>query len=490
VPPTASDVTEDVAGATPEPATESIMKTPAVRRLVGASGFSSLGSAMVAVAMAFVAFRESGSVVLTVFVLAANALPALLLSPIVGKLATGRDPRTVDAIGQVGKIVISVVLAVVAASGSLTYAVLLIANLANGTVSALTAPAWPRLTRMSAPTGRLAEVTASINSACSIATIVGALAGGIIVAAIGTAFVFAFNALTYIPLLIAIRRVPGTPPTSRREHGTVRRGIAIVKRTDTLRRAFVLAAVLNLAAWPVLSILPAAAHDIDARAHVLGLLTGAFYAGAAAVSWAVVRLRRRFTYGTILFVGFFGAGLLLCANAMLTAWRTPGYDAVFVAAVTLLPIGLAVALDSSLLQVLVQLGTDPEDQAPVLVVYATVTTIVTPIGGLLIGLIADELSLWGALGVSGAALTVLALCLRHRLRVFDELGTAPEHAVKPALHHANLHLMRLLGCDPPGGHAGFFHITHEETPPPASTAEAADDDHPALAREPEPVSLP
>ena len=56
-----------------------------------------------------------GVVVLTVFVLAANTLPALLLSPIVGKLATGRDPRTVDAIGQVGKIAFSVVLAGVAA---------------------------------------------------------------------------------------------------------------------------------------------------------------------------------------------------------------------------------------------------------------------------------------------------------------------------------------------------------------------------------------
>jgi MFS family permease len=445
--------------------------------LVGAASFSSLGSAMVAVAMAFVAFRESGSVVLTVLVLAANAAPALILSPIVGKLATGRDPRTVDAIGQAGKSVIAATLAVIAFNGSLTYMVLLIANLANGTVSALTGPAWPRITRMSSPEGRLTEVTAAINSACSVATIVGALAGGIIVAAVGTACVFAFNALTYLPLLLAIRRAPGVPPAPHHERRTVRRGIEIVKRTDTLRRAFVLAAVLNLAAWPVLSILPAAAHDIDARAHVLGILTGAFYAGAAAVSWAVVKLRRRFTYGTILFSGFFGAGLLLCSNAALTAWRTPGYDAVFVAVLTLLPIGLAVALDSSLLQVLVQLGTRDGDQAPVLVVYATVTTIVTPIGGLLIGLIADELSLWGALGVSGFALTVLALCLRKKLRVFDELGAAPEGSSKPALHRAHLHLMHVLGCDIPGTVGELFHPTHHHESAPS---EPVDDQEPAL----------
>ncbi len=439
-------------------------------------GFSALGSAMVAVAMAFVAYRESGSVVLTVLVLGANAAPALVLSPVVGKLATRRDPRTVEAIGQAAKVVLSIILTVVAASGALSYPVLLLANVANGVVSALIAPAWPRLARMSAPEGRLTEVTASLSSVGSIAAIVGALAGGIVVAAIGSAWVFAINALSYIPLIVAVRMVPGSPPESRVARRTVRRGIEVVRRADTLRRAFVLAAVLNLAAWPVLSMLPAAAHDIDSRAHVLGLLTGAFYAGAAAVSWAVVRLRRRFPYGTVLFVGFFAAGLLLCANAALTAWRTPGYDAVFVAVLTLVPIGLAIALDSALLQALVQLGTDPDDQAPVLVVYATITTIVTPIGGLLIGAFADELSLWGALGVSGLVILVLAVCLRRRLRVFNELGPAPDqatHRVQPVVRHPHLHLMHLLGCDAPGALDVFQHVRHHDAHTPAEVSASA-----------------
>jgi MFS family permease len=244
----------------------------------------------------------------------------------------------------------------------------------------------------------------------------------------------------------------------------VRTGIDIVRRTDTLRRAFVLAALLNLAAWPVLSVLPAVAHDIDARAHALGLLTGAFYAGAAAVSFVVARLRRRMAYGSILFWGFFGAGVLLCLNAALTAWRAPGYDAVVVAGLTLIPIGLAIALDSSLLQALVQLGTRKEDQAPVLVVYATVTTIVTPIGGLAIGVIADQLSLWGALGVCGGLILVLTLVLRKRLTVFDELGHAPD-AGGPAIHHPHLGLMHLFGTDVPGALGTLFHPAHHDDQP-------------------------
>lgn len=451
---------------------ESILRVPAVRRLVVTYGISALGSAMVAVAVAFTAFRESGSVVLTVLVAGASALPALLLSPLVGRIATRRDPRTVEIVGQVTKAILSLALAVVAASGWLTYPVLLVANVLNGIVSALAAPAWPRLAKMSAPKGRLAEATAAFGSVGSVAAIVGALGGGVAVGVLGVGWVFGFNALSYLPLVFAVRLVPGRPAEPRVTHRAVRTGIAIVRRTDTLRRAFVLAAVLNLAAWPVLSVLPAAAHEIDARAHVLGLLTGAFYAGAAGVSFLVVRLRRRYRYGTIVFVGFFGAGLLLCANAALTAWRAPGYDAVLVAGLTLVPIGLAVALDSSLLQALVQLGTDPGDQAPVLVVYATITTIVTPLGGLAIGAVADAASLWGALALAGVVLAGLALALRRKLRVLDELGAAPDGS-PPALHHHHLHLGQLVGHDLPGAFAelvrGGWH--HDDAP-----GDRADDD--------------
>jgi hypothetical protein len=151
------------------------------------------------------------------------------------------------------------------------------------------------------------------------------------------------------------------------------------------------------------------------------------------------------------------------------AWRTPGYDAVFVATLTLVPIGLAVALDSSLLQVLVQLGTSADDQGPVLVVYATVTTIVTPLGGLMIGAVADELSLWGAVAVSGLVITLLAVCLRRRLRVFDALGPAE---ATPGVRHAHLHFLHFAGCDVPGALNDLFHVHHE--PPRAEPAPALD----------------
>jgi MFS family permease len=421
-----------------------VLRLPVVRRFIAAFGISAVGSAMVAVAVAFVAYKASRSVVLTVIVVGANAAPALVLSPLVARLATRRDPRTVEIAGQLAKMLLSLALAVIAAAGDLSYPVLLVTNALNGMLSALIAPAWPRITRMVAPEGRLAEVTSAFSAAGSMAAIGGALAGGIVVTTVGATWVFVFNAVTYLPVIAVVRALKGPAPAGGAASRAIRRGIELVRREEQLRRAFLLAAVLNFAAWPLLSVLPAVAQDIDARAHVLGLLVAAFYAGAAAVSWVVGRLRRRLPYGRILFLGFVLAGLLLVGNAVLTGWRSPGYDAVTVAVVTLVPIGLAVALNSSLLQALVQLSTPDGDQAPVLVVYATVTTIVTPIGGLLIGALADTTSMWVALAVCGVGILVLAVALRSRFTVFDQFG---ELDTPVRAHHHALHLAHLFGWD-------------------------------------------
>ena len=125
-----------------------------------------------------------------------------------------------------------------------------------------------------------------------------------------------------------------------------------------------------------------------------------------------------------------------------------------------------------------QLGTRKEDQAPVLVVYATVTTIVTPIGGLAIGAIADQLSLWGALGVCGGLILVLTLVLRTRLTVFDELGNAPRLS-EATIHHPHLGL-HIFSADLPGAFGHLFHPADDHHDNENTTAHlvSAAGDHP------------
>ena len=208
--------------------------------------------------------------------------------------------------------------------------------------------------------------------------------------------------------------------------------------------------------------LPAMANDIDARGHVLGFLTCAFYVGGALVVWAVAALRRRYPYSRILFLGFLSAGALLVAHAAITGWRSPGLDAVTVSLFTLLPLGLAVSLNAALLQALVLLSCPDEEKAGVLAGYGMITSVLMPLGGILLGLFADLISPWVACFVSGVMLTGLALALRTRLGVFDALGEGVrERQLRHSMDsHWHTHNRFLAGADFAFLSHLHFHLPH------------------------------
>jgi hypothetical protein len=169
-----------------------------------------------------------------------------------------------------------------------------------------------------------------------------------------------------------------------------------------------------------------------------------------AVVWAVGILRRRFACSRILFAGFLGAGLLLIAHATLAGWRSPGLDAVTASMTTLLPLGLAVSLNASLLQALVVLACpDEERRAGVLAVYGTIAAVLMPLGGIILGVAADLASPWAAAFASGSMMTALALALRRRLWAFDALGSqADDQRLSRSMGgHWHTHHRYIAGAD-------------------------------------------
>jgi MFS family permease len=427
----------------------SLLREPSVRRLAVGYAFNSIGSAMAAVAVAYIAYRETESIVLTALVFSGNTLPFLFLVSLSSRLVTWTDIRYVLIAIDIGKMVVWSVAALLAGLGEIGYGLVVFVNFASGSLSALGAAGWPTVSERLAPPGRLPELSALFTAIPAGAAVAGALMGGFLIVLLGEAWVFALDALSYLPQIGALLLLAPIAALPRRAGGAVRNGLRSVARSSRLREAFLLAAALNLAAFPLLSMLPAMAHDIDSRGHVLGILTCAFYVGAALVVWATARLRRHFTYSRILFIGFFGAGLLLALHGAVTGWRSPGMDAVTVSLLSLLPLGLAVSLNSSLLQAIVLLACEDEDKAGVLALYGAIASVLMPLGGILLGVVADMLSPWaGAVG-AGIVLTLVALALRRRLRVFDELASGvEEQQVHNSLGgHWHTHHRYLAGAD-------------------------------------------
>ena len=426
----------------------SLFSYPAIRRLVVVYFLSSFGSAMGSVAIAFLAYRESESVVLTALVLAGNTVPFLAVAPISARLIVHTDARTLLVFSQVTKVLLLGAAALLSSSGDLRYGVLLGGTFIYGALSAVAAPAWPRVMEAIAPPNRLTDVNAFFRAAPGPAYIIGAVTGGIIAATAGPPWVLGIDAFTYVPCSIVVALLPRVAPIGRRGETTLRPSARAVMSSESLQRAFLFAMVLNLAAFPLLSTLPALAVEIDPDSHTLGFLQGAFYAGAALVAIAVVWLRRRFRYSHVLEFGFLLAGLVLIVQAVVVSWREPGHDALVLALLTMLPIGLALNMNSALLQSLVQVESG-DQKAGVLVMYATVSAIMTPIGGIVIGVVADTLSLWWALAGAGVVLIVLVLALHRQLAVFDALDThdGPQHVRRQSHAHWATHSRHALTAD-------------------------------------------
>jgi hypothetical protein len=112
------------------------------------------------------------------------------------------------------------------------------------------------------------------------------------------------------------------------------------------------------------------------------------------------------------------------------------------------------------LQALVVLTCPDEEKAGVLAVYGALSAVLMPLGGILLGTVADLASPWVCTGIAGAALATLALVLRRRLRVFDDLADQlGERRVHGSLgSHWHTHHRYIAGADvalPGRGH--FLH---------------------------------
>ena len=94
---------------------------------------------------------------------------------------------------------------------------LTLSSFCAGFAGAVQFPSWQELERQLVPSDRLQEANALFSSAGATARIFGAVAGGVLVTWVGAGWVFLFNALTFVPLMVVIVRIPASPPKDGRD---------------------------------------------------------------------------------------------------------------------------------------------------------------------------------------------------------------------------------------------------------------------------------
>ena len=413
---------------------DSILALPRMRALFFARLVSSMGTAGALLAVAYLSFQHSNSIIHTVIVAAAYSLPAVVLGPWSARLADTHDRRRIVIITYAAEIAVWMGVLGLQLAGWLDPAWLTLTSALAGAAAAIQYPAWQELERGLVPDNRLHEANAVFSSAGSIARVVGAVAGGFVLTWSGPAPMFAFNGISYIPMMLIIAHLSVAQPTARpggdRRIG-LRGTIAYARSQPEVRQAILLVVLITLLAVPISSLLPAVADELGSEGHVLGVLVAFYSLGGSLVAAALTRLTKRYDERRLV-----SPAVMTCALSLLVIGLTgdelgsPGRQIAVVG--LLVPIGLGLAMAQAVLSSTVQLSSSAEMEGQVLALYGATVSLVAPIGAITLAAVAERRDVWESVAISGALLAAVSLAVALRRR--HAATTAPD----PSVHGAAL----------------------------------------------------
>lgn len=242
----------------------------------------------------------STSPLLIALVQAMGSLPLFLIAVPAGALADLFDRRRLLLVTQLWLGGTSLLLAMLAATGSLGTHSLLALTFAGGVGAALMAPTWQAIVPELVPRSQLRAAVALNSLGVNISRAIGPALGGLVLAIWGLAPAYLLDVLTYVLTALALlwwRRAPAATATLP-EHfgGAVRAGIRYAWHSPELQRILLRGAGFFLFASALWALLPVIARQLPrASAGHYGLMLGAVGVGAVAGALLLPRLRARTT---------------------------------------------------------------------------------------------------------------------------------------------------------------------------------------------------
>ncbi len=353
--------------------------------------------------------------------------PTLLLSLWGGAIADRYDKRRLLIGLQIGMGACALVLGLLDVAGLVTLAQVYVLCVLLGCFSALDGPVRQSFAGEMVGSGSLANAVALNSMTFNTARIVGPAIAGLLVAAVGTGWVFMINAATFVAVLAGLFAMRSAEmhayARAPRERGAVRAGLREVRRHPDVVLLLVLVFFVSTLGINFFVTLAIVARNVFGRgAESYGLLTSALGLGCLLGAFGAARRVGRPRLRTVLVAAAVFGVCELAAGLM------PNYALV---ALLLVPTGAAQLLFTSAANAAVQLGVDESVRGRVMGLWMLVLLGGTPAGGPALGWLAEEFGGRAPLVLGGAASVVAALAaglwvvLRRRREGRGEGGQPP-----------------------------------------------------------------
>jgi MFS family permease len=408
------------------------LRYPHFRWLWAGNVFSASGTFVQSVAASWLMFELTGSSTWVGLIVASATLPLLFFSLAAGALADRFDRARLMLIAQAIMGGSAAAMAILTWVDLMTPALLLGLGLVIGTGLALNLPAWQALVPDLVPRGLVASAVALNSAAFNAARAIGPAIGGALVAVYGAQAGFAYNAMSYVAIIIALLAIgPGLVAGARDVPQSMRRaistGIRFARFTPAFRNLMALVALFALTSAVVQAILPVHTAHLGGEAVAFGVLYGAM--GAGALTGAVVRPRiSNWVDGSWVpyTISLFGATGILFGLA----------PNLWVAGLAMFLAGLFWLLTLATLNATAQLMSPPWIRGRAMSIYTLAFAGMMPIGSILSGIVADAVGTPGSLVLfSGGAVALGLFAPRLRVPHVDDVVTPEFTESRPAPEH-------------------------------------------------------
>jgi MFS family permease len=357
---------------------------------------SVMGTWMQTVAQSFLVLDLTHSGTQLGLATAARFLPILLFGPAGGLFADRQDKRRILFVTQTLSGVLAAVFSILTATHVIQIWSVDLLALSLGFVNVFDNPARQSFISEMVPVDDLANAVTLNSVSINLARVFGAALGGVLVAALGLAMCFACNAVSFAAVLVSLAAMnvsmlyPARPVKQRK--GQIRAGLVYVRDTPELLVPLLMVALVGTLAWEFQVTLPLMASGVfGGGAGTYGVMTSVM--GVGAVAGGLVSAARARPRARSLCLAAVGWGVAITVAAL--APTLPAELAV------LLFVGYGSITFNSYAKTALQLAAKPEMRGRVMALWALAWQGSTPIGGPLVGWIAQEAGARWSLIVGG-----------------------------------------------------------------------------------------
>lgn len=351
----------------------------------------------------------------------ARAVPGLGLGLVAGAVADRADRRQLLLVTQVTAAFLSLLLATLTATGTITIWAVLLISAASSSVFSFDAPSRQSMVPRLVPQRDLMSAIGLNQAAFNGPQIVGPALGGILIGITDIAGLFFFNAASYFAVVFALLFMRPIPVTGgRRDHSVLasaREGVRYMRRDPVIRWSMVLSATMSFFARPYIFLLPAfAANVLLVGATQLSWLMTATGIGALSGSLLVANLggvRRR---GRLLLLSIVASGAALM---VFTLQRDLGTALGFA-----LLVGLTTIVFNGMTNTILQTNSPDHMRGRVMSVFTMIFMGVMPLGQLALGALGSVFGVAEVLFAGGAVAVGAALYAYARVRAIRALTSA------------------------------------------------------------------